>query len=164
MLPSPNVEDPALDSLDRGESVAIALGMRLKADLILIDDRKGAAAALSRGLQVTGTLGVLDLATERGLVDLPDADIGSHTRTSATGRSCLPHCSASTVTTPVPPDPHPRSRRKNHAIPNTSSPAADTCTGRSALATRPMREKTRARIASTPICAATAPASTSSQR
>lgn len=50
VLPSPNVEDPALDSLDRGESVAIALGMRLKADLILIDDRKGAAAALSRGL------------------------------------------------------------------------------------------------------------------
>lgn len=49
------------------------LGLSLKADLILIDDRKGAAAALQKGLEITGTLGVLDRAAQRGLVDLADA-------------------------------------------------------------------------------------------
>ena len=67
------VDDPALEALDRGERSAIALGLSLRADLILIDDRKGAAAALNKGFEVTGTLGVLDLAAERGLVDLVDA-------------------------------------------------------------------------------------------
>jgi predicted nucleic acid-binding protein len=39
----------------------------------LIDERKGTTAALRKGLDVTGTLGVLDLAARRGLVDLADA-------------------------------------------------------------------------------------------
>ena len=34
-----------------------------------MDDRKGVRAAKQRGLRVTGTLGVLDLAAGRGLVD-----------------------------------------------------------------------------------------------
>jgi predicted nucleic acid-binding protein len=42
----------------------------LKADLLLIDDRAGASAAQQRGLIVTGTLGVLDLASRAGLLDL----------------------------------------------------------------------------------------------
>jgi predicted nucleic acid-binding protein len=41
--------------------------------LILIDERKGAAVALTKGFEVTGTLGVLDLAASRGLVNLRDA-------------------------------------------------------------------------------------------
>jgi predicted nucleic acid-binding protein len=40
------------------------------ADLLLIDDRAGAIAAQQRGLIVTGTLGVLDLASRARLLDL----------------------------------------------------------------------------------------------
>jgi predicted nucleic acid-binding protein len=45
----------------------------LKADLILIDERKGSAAAVSKGFETTGTLGILDLAAKRKLIDLRDA-------------------------------------------------------------------------------------------
>jgi predicted nucleic acid-binding protein len=45
----------------------------MKADLMLIDDRKGVYGARQRGLRVTGTLGVLDLAAERGLIGFSEA-------------------------------------------------------------------------------------------
>ncbi len=54
-------------------SAAISLGVSLKADLILIDERRGSAAALGKGIEVTGTLGILDLAAKRKLIDLPQA-------------------------------------------------------------------------------------------
>jgi predicted nucleic acid-binding protein len=73
VLPVADIDDPVLKALDPGERSAIALGLSLKADLILIDDRKGAAAARNRGFEVTGTLGVRDLAAELGLIDLADA-------------------------------------------------------------------------------------------
>jgi predicted nucleic acid-binding protein len=38
-----------------------------------MDDRKGVNAALRRGLRVTGTLGILDLAAQRGLADFAQA-------------------------------------------------------------------------------------------
>jgi len=38
-----------------------------------MDDRKGANTAQSKGLRVTGTLGILDLAAERGLADFARA-------------------------------------------------------------------------------------------
>jgi predicted nucleic acid-binding protein len=56
--------------LDEGERAAIALATSIGADLILMDDRAGVAVAYRRGLAVTGTLGVLDLAARRGFVDL----------------------------------------------------------------------------------------------
>jgi predicted nucleic acid-binding protein len=59
--------------LDEGEAAAIALATSLGADLLLMDDRKGAIVARSKGLRVTGTLGVLDIAAERGLVDFAQA-------------------------------------------------------------------------------------------
>jgi predicted nucleic acid-binding protein len=66
------VPDPDLSlELDPGERDAITLAERLGADLILLDERKGRASARSRGLLVVGTLGVLEAAAERGLVDLP---------------------------------------------------------------------------------------------
>jgi len=62
-----------LDRLDRGEHDAILLALHLKADLVLMDDREGAEEARSLGLSVTGTLGILDRAAERGLIELsPD--------------------------------------------------------------------------------------------
>lgn len=47
--------------------------MSSKADLVLMDDRAGVAAARSLGLVVTGTLGILVLAGRRSLIDLADA-------------------------------------------------------------------------------------------
>jgi len=38
-------DHPVLAALDNGEKAALILGMSLSADLILIDERKGAAAA-----------------------------------------------------------------------------------------------------------------------
>ena len=58
-------DDPALSNLDPGERAAIALGITLNSDLILIDERRGYAAAVTKGFEVTGTLGILDLAAKR---------------------------------------------------------------------------------------------------
>lgn len=56
--------------LDDGERAAIALALSLKADLILMDDRAGVAAASVLGLNVTGTIGILDRAANRGLIEI----------------------------------------------------------------------------------------------
>jgi predicted nucleic acid-binding protein len=62
-----------LAGLDAGEQAAIGLAESLHADLLLIDDRAGATIAQRRGLAVTGTLGVLDLASRATLIDLQNA-------------------------------------------------------------------------------------------
>src|SRR5271170_7068359 len=61
--------NPAI-RLDPGETQAISLAEELHADHLLIDEWAGRAAAQSRGLHVIGTLGVLDQAAERNLIDL----------------------------------------------------------------------------------------------
>ena len=73
--PNPNdsVDDATESALDEGERAAIALATSVGADLILMDDRAGVAVAYRLGLTVTGTLGVLDLAARRGLIDLATA-------------------------------------------------------------------------------------------
>lgn len=65
-----HVTDPALAELDPGERAAILLAEANHGDLLLIDERAGAAAAQQRGLTVTGTLGILDLASQAGYLDL----------------------------------------------------------------------------------------------
>lgn len=59
--------------IHKGEAAAIALAASMHADLLLIDDRRGIRVAKQQGLRVTGTLGLLDLAAERGLVDFDGA-------------------------------------------------------------------------------------------
>lgn len=59
-------DDPSLNTLDHGEKAVIALASTLHADLILVDDRSAAAIARAKGFEVTGTLGVLDLARSVG--------------------------------------------------------------------------------------------------
>jgi predicted nucleic acid-binding protein len=66
------LDDAALLQLGAGEREAITLALSMHADLILIDERKGAHVALDKGFEVAGTLGVLALAARRGLVDLAD--------------------------------------------------------------------------------------------
>ena len=56
-----------------GETEAIALALELRADLLLMDDRRGVKAARRHGIDVTGTLGVLGLAGKHGLVNLVEA-------------------------------------------------------------------------------------------
>jgi predicted nucleic acid-binding protein len=60
------------DELDLGERAAIVLAGTIHADLLLIDDAAGRAEAKRRNLRVTGTLGVLRAAAERGLVNVPE--------------------------------------------------------------------------------------------
>jgi predicted nucleic acid-binding protein len=67
--PLSDADDVSLKEIDAGEKAAIQLSISLKADLLLMDDRKGVKAAERKGLRVTGTLGVLDLAARSGLVD-----------------------------------------------------------------------------------------------
>lgn len=68
----PAAPDATLN-LDPGEREAITLALELRADLVLLDERRGRREAVGRGLSVTGTLGVLDAAAERGLVELAEA-------------------------------------------------------------------------------------------
>ena len=58
--------------LHKGEADAIALAASLHADLLLMDERKGVKAARSRGFRVTGTLGLLEMAAQQGLVDFAE--------------------------------------------------------------------------------------------
>jgi predicted nucleic acid-binding protein len=64
----PRQVDPSL-KLGAGETAAISLAVELQADRVLIDERKGYKAALLRGLNATTTLGVLEEASHRGLID-----------------------------------------------------------------------------------------------
>jgi predicted nucleic acid-binding protein len=66
-------DDESLEGLDEGEQAAISLATALHADLLLMDDREGVMVARTKGLTVTGTLGILSLAARRGLVDLADS-------------------------------------------------------------------------------------------
>jgi len=61
--------DAALAHLDPGEREAIQLAHEQRANLLLIDERRGRLEAKRRGLATTGTLGVLLAAAQNGLID-----------------------------------------------------------------------------------------------
>jgi predicted nucleic acid-binding protein len=62
--------DPRLAALAEGGREAIGLAREVGADLVILDDREAREAARQLGFQVTGLLGVLDAAADRGLVEL----------------------------------------------------------------------------------------------
>lgn len=57
-------------TLDHGESEAIALALEKQADWILLDERDGRKMAKSLGLKITGILGILLKAKQSGSVSL----------------------------------------------------------------------------------------------
>jgi predicted nucleic acid-binding protein len=71
--PASEADDAVLDELDEGEQAALRLAVSLQATLVLMDDRAGVVAAKRKGLLVTGTLGVLDLAAERSFIQIEAA-------------------------------------------------------------------------------------------
>jgi hypothetical protein len=58
-----------LTELDMGEAESIALAVELKADYLLIDEKKGRKIALEKNLQIIGTLGIIIEAKKLGHVD-----------------------------------------------------------------------------------------------
>ena len=73
VMPPVPTTDPALLRLGDGERAAIALALSLQADLLLIDERMGVTVAQRKGLEITGTLGILIMAAEQGFANLADA-------------------------------------------------------------------------------------------
>ena len=73
ITPAPASEYPQFGQLDAGEAAAISLALALAADLVLMDERTGVAAARSRALNVIGTIGVFDQAASAGLIDIAEA-------------------------------------------------------------------------------------------
>ena len=69
---APTTLDRTLN-VDEGEREAICLAREVKAVAILMDDRKGRAEAVRWGLRVAGTIGLLETAGQRGLIDFPAA-------------------------------------------------------------------------------------------
>lgn len=57
-----------LSQLGRGEAECIALGVELKADLVVIDERRASRQARQMGLRCTGTLGIIMDAKNQGII------------------------------------------------------------------------------------------------
>ncbi len=65
--------DDLSKSLGKGERQAIALAVELKADALLLDDKRAKNEARRRNIPVITLLNTLETAAERGWLDLPDA-------------------------------------------------------------------------------------------
>lgn len=57
--------------LDSGEAEVIALGQELKADFVLLDNREPRIFASAVDLKVMGTIGIIKLGWQKGLIKEP---------------------------------------------------------------------------------------------
>ena len=69
---TPKAVNLTLD-VDAGELEAICLAQEIHAAAVLMDDRAGRSAAIHCGLAVVGTIGLMEQAAARGIIDLPSA-------------------------------------------------------------------------------------------
>ncbi|TAL24059.1 MAG: DUF3368 domain-containing protein [Nitrospirae bacterium] len=63
-----HVAEDMSQRIDRGEAEAIALFSSVKADWLLLDDLKARRHAMSLGIPVVGTLGILVAARQKGMI------------------------------------------------------------------------------------------------
>ncbi|NJK50490.1 hypothetical protein HC931_22320 [Candidatus Gracilibacteria bacterium] len=66
-----SVADSRLLELHQGEREAILLAEEIGADLVILDEKAARNVAKERGLNLTGLLGILEMATIQKLIDLP---------------------------------------------------------------------------------------------
>lgn len=64
-----NLFQKLIKRLDPGEAEAIVLAVELKADALLIDEKKGRKIAQEYGIIITGLLGILIEAKKEGLIN-----------------------------------------------------------------------------------------------
>ena len=64
-----DAKEVLLTELDPGEAETIVLAREIDADLMIIDEEKGASVATVSGLKVIGTVGILILANKVGRLD-----------------------------------------------------------------------------------------------
>lgn len=57
-----------LEVLDKGEAEAITLALEIKADLLIVDEKRGRLIATEMEVRITGLLGVLLIAKQQGLI------------------------------------------------------------------------------------------------
>jgi predicted nucleic acid-binding protein len=62
-----------IHGLHPGEVEALQLALQVKASGVLMDDFDGRKAARQLGLSVIGTVGLLERAAEKRLIEFPDA-------------------------------------------------------------------------------------------
>lgn len=70
---APQTFDNELDGIQVGERETILLAELLRADFVIIDDRKARHLASKRGVNVIGTLGILTIAAQKGLINPSEA-------------------------------------------------------------------------------------------
>ncbi|KAB8330987.1 DUF3368 domain-containing protein [Scytonema tolypothrichoides VB-61278] len=68
--PIETLQNLEMEKLDPGEREAILLAEKLKADLVILDDKAARRVGLERGLTIIGLLGILKDAAKFGLLDL----------------------------------------------------------------------------------------------
>lgn len=83
----PVTSGPRILRLHAGESEAIALSLELRAELLLVDDRKAYAAAKDLRIPAVGIIGLLERAARERLVDLEEAFARLKKQTSGSIRS-----------------------------------------------------------------------------
>jgi predicted nucleic acid-binding protein len=71
--PAPPVIAGEMQEIQIGERQAISLAKAIRAEYVLLDDRRAREIARDRGVNVVGTLGILIGAAEQGLTNLTEA-------------------------------------------------------------------------------------------
>jgi predicted nucleic acid-binding protein len=66
--PKTNLHQGLISFLDTGEATSIALALELSDALLIIDESKGRRVAKELGIQITGSLGIIIAAKEKGII------------------------------------------------------------------------------------------------